>query len=563
MISRIGAGAGTTDVRKGARAAVASPRLLVTDVLLWAMLTGAGVLWWSERTQASLPVDLLLPALVLAIAVPGSRRWPGAAVLLANGLCALGLASPGSPANPYLLALAVLSGLLGHRSAGVAVLGVFGACLAADLVLCALLQYGVVHWFYTVTLLPLAMVLPWLTGRYWRARQDVVHGGWHRAYSLEKEQEYVAERARLRERTRIASDMHDSLGHELSLIALRAGALELSPTLAGQDRSDLAELRSMVADAVDHLRDTVGVLREDAEAEPAAEAAGAWAPAASGGASVESVEQLVRRARESGVTVELCREGEGPALTPLVDRAVYRVVQESLTNAVKHAPGSAVRVRIARGRGRTEVRVSNSAPPAGAAAQARTGGHGLAGLRERVLMLGGTLRAAPSADGFDVVASLPDRVRSHQPGDAGPRARAAEPVSVRRLASAARRRARLRFALASAVPAGVGLVTLVSAGLLGYQLSACVLQPADYAVLRVGAVRQNYEGVLPRQPFRYPSDHMKAQPAPAGAACEYYRSNINLLEQVDVYRLCWSGSRLVAKDVLSARPGVTRRGAGA
>ncbi|MFJ3830018.1 sensor histidine kinase [Streptomyces sp. NPDC090046] len=115
--------------------------------------------------------------------------------------------------------------------------------------------------------------------------------------------------------------MHDSLGHELSLIALRAGALELSPTLTGQDREDLAVLRAAVSDAVGHLRDTIGVLRDGSEGE---------APTAS---PVETVEELVARTRESGVTVHLGREGSPRTLPPLVDRSAYRVVQESLTKA--------------------------------------------------------------------------------------------------------------------------------------------------------------------------------------------------------------------------------------
>ncbi|MEU1799828.1 hypothetical protein [Streptomyces sp. NPDC019937] len=168
---------------------------------------------------------------------------------------------------------------------------------------------------------------------------------------------------------------------------MRAGALELSPTLSGQDRKDLAELRVMVSDAVDHLRDAIGVLREGPAAERAPEPVPAHGPAA---VSVESLEQLVGRVRESGVTVELRGDGEG-ALPPVVDRAVYRVVQESLTNAVKHAPGSEILVGIIREGGWTTVRVTNTAPRSAAAPAVEQGGYGLAGLRERAL----TARVVP------------------------------------------------------------------------------------------------------------------------------------------------------------------------
>lgn len=517
----------------------------VRDAALWAVLSVAAVLDYRDHPRAPVAVGLVLPLLVLAAVVAGGRRWPGAAVVVANGLCALGLTSSVTPGNGCLPALAVSAYLLGVRSdrTGRALL-VFGGCLAADLLLCAALRADPVWWFYTLTMLPAAMVLPWLAGRYWRARQDLVRGGWDRARVLEQQQRLVADRAKYRERTRIAADMHDSLGHVLSLVALRAGALELSPTLSGRDREDLAELRAAVSDAVEELRETIGVLRGGADGDPATPR--------------ESVDDLVARVRASGVAVDLYREGAPPQLPPLVDRAVYRVVQEALTNAVKHAPGSAVRIAFGRAKGGTEVavRVTNSAAPARGSAEAVTGNRGLDGLRERVSLIGGTLRAGPcGGGGFEVVAVLPVRVDTGRPPNAGE----AEPASqggdesVRRLA-AARRRARLRFASAFAVPAGVGLVLLGSAALLAHQLASCVLRPADYAALRTGQDRARFAGVLPERPYPYPSDAMRAWPAPDGAACDFYRSNGSLLGEADVYRLCYSGSRLVAKDVLPAEP---------
>ncbi|MEF3116768.1 sensor histidine kinase [Streptomyces chrestomyceticus] len=524
----------------------------VRDAALWAVLSVAAVLDYRDHPRSSVALGLVLPLLVLAGAMAVGRRWPGAAVVVTNGLCALGLTSSVTPGNGYLPALAVSAYLLGARSDRTGrALPVFGGCLAADLLLCAGLRADPVWWFFTLAMLPAAMVLPWLAGRYWRARQALVRGGWDRARVLEQQQRLVADRAKFRERTRIAADMHDSLGHVLSLVALRAGALELSPTLSGQDREDLAELRAAVSDAVEELRETIGVLRGDADGDPPV-------------APRESVDDLVTRVRASGVTVDMHREGAPPPLPPLVDRAVYRVVQEALTNAVKHAPGSAVRIALGRARRDTEVtvRVTNSAPPAGRPAKAVTGNRGLAGLRERVSLVGGTLRAEPCAGGgFEVVAVLPVRVGTSRPRFAGEAAAGAEaasqggdaPESVRRLA-AARRRARLRFASAFAVPAGAGLVLLGSAALLAHQLASCVLRPADYAALRTGEERARFADVLPERPYPYPSHAMRAWPAPDGAACDFYRSNGSLLGEADVYRLCYSGSRLVAKDVLPAEP---------
>ncbi|MFA7768537.1 sensor histidine kinase [Streptomyces sp. NRRL S-448] len=515
------------------------------DAALWAVMAGAAVLAHWEEAHPSPAFGLVLPFLVLAVAVPAGRTRPGAAVFLANAVVASSLADPTTTASPYLTALAVLAYLLGLRvdRTGPALV-LFGACTAIDLALCAVLGVGAVYWFYAMSFIPAALLLPWLAGRYRQARLALVHEGWQRARSLEQRQRAVAEQARLRERTRIASDMHDSLGHELSLIALRAGALELSPTLTGQDRADLAVLRAAVSDAVGHLRDTVGVLRDGSDgAEPTA-------------SSVEPVEELVARTRESGVTVHLRREGPARALPPLVDRSAYRVVQESLTNAIKHAPGSTVHITIARQADRTEVRVTNSAPRAGSpsvgpgAAVGRDPGHrGLTGLRERVLLIGGTLHAAPREGGFEVLATLPDQVNPERARSTGePRERTGS-ESARRLA-VARRGARYRFVAAFAAPVGFGLVTLASCAYLAHQLTTCVLRPSDFAVVRVGQDLGEVAHFLPEQQFRYVPDAVRAVPVPPGTVCAYYRSNGNLLDQVDVYRLCYAGSRLVAKDVL-------------
>ncbi|MEU9083805.1 histidine kinase [Streptomyces sp. NPDC048357] len=540
---------------------------VVRDAALWAALAGAGVFAYRDRVAEASPVlGLVLPLLILAVAVPGSRGRPGAAVFLANAACALGLAEPAATASPYLAALAVLTYLLGVRSTrtGAALL-LFGACMAVDLALCAVLGVGPVYWFYAVSMIPSALLLPWLAGRYRQARLALVRGGWERARGLEQRQRFVAEQARLRERTRIAVDMHDSLGHELSLIALRAGALELSPTLSGQDRADLAVLRAAVADAVGHLRDTIGIVRDtpdtpDGPDTPDAPDGPYGEPTAS---SVEPVEELVLRARESGVTVDLRREGEARVLPPLVDRTAYRVVQESLTNAIKHAPGAEVRIRIVHQGSHTEVRVANSAPPAAPSDLApphdrgpsRAAGHrGLTGLRERVRLIGGTLHAAPRGGGFEVRATLPDQVGPLWPEAAGaPPEEETGAESARRLADA-RRRTRLRFAVALAAPAALGLLLLGSAAYLAHQLTACVLRPAEFAALRPGQERAELAHLLPDREFRYVPDAVKAVPAPAGTACAYYRSNGSVLDQADVYRLCYAGSRLAAKDVLPSRP---------
>ncbi|MEU2512940.1 sensor histidine kinase [Streptomyces syringium] len=530
-------------------------RPVVADIALWAVFATAGALWFGDARTASAIRDLALPLLALGVAVPLARRRPGAAVLLANVPCALGLAGPGSPANVYALTLACMTFLLGARRATARTpLLVLAGCLTVDLALCAVLRVPAVWWFYAMSMLPAALLLPWLAGRYWRGRRELIEGGWQLAHSLEERQHLAAERARLTERAAIAADMHDSLGHVLSLVALRAGALELSPTLTQQDRDDVAELRRTISDAVDHLRETVTVLRADPH--PGANPAAA-----------DTVEELLGRAVASGVPVRWERSGLPPGRSSLVERAVYRVVQEALTNATKHAPGSTVRVSITHTGDTTRVRVHNSDPPPGSSSTVPPltlgGSHGLTGLRERVTVLGGAFHAGPHEGGFEVAATLPHPASapatsqgSHglaglpDPAD-GTVSTGAVPESVRRRARV-RRIARWRFAAVFAVPAAVAAVFLPSAAYLAYQLTGSVLPPSRYEKVRVGAHRVELTHLLPARPFPYVPDTLRSALRPPGTSCDFYRSNGNLLAEVDLYRLCYSGGRLVAKDTLDA-----------
>ncbi|MGW1297011.1 sensor histidine kinase [Streptomyces sp. NPDC002533] len=523
------------------------------------MLAAATVYGFRDAGGPSPFLDLLLPLAVLAVAVPLSRHRPGTAVVLVNGLCALGLADAATPANAQVLSLAALSCLLGARVAEArGPLLVLVGCLAVDVAMCAVLRVQPVWWFYTLAVLPAALLLPWLAGRYVRGRRELVREGWQLARQLEERQHLVAERARLAERADIAADMHDSLGHALSLVALRAGALELSPDLTDRDRADLAELRGTVADAVEHLRETVAVLHDAPDADLPRErtAATAQEPApnreagAAGGPAHDTVEDLVARAVAFGVPVRWERRGTAPTLSPLVERGLYRIVQEALTNALKHAPGGAIRLRITHRTDRTHVSVVNDAPSGDEAAEGPrpgVGGRGLTGLRERVTVLGGTLRTGPYEGGFRVTADLPHQVTART-RDRGA-AREPGPESARRLA-VVRGAARRRYAAAIAAPVVAAAFFVPAAVLLAWQLTTSALPPSSFDDLTPGRPRTELAPLLPDHAYPYPPDHARSAPRPPGTTCEFYRSGRDLLDEVDLYRLCWSGDRLVAKDTV-------------
>jgi signal transduction histidine kinase len=239
------------------------------------------------------------------------------------------------------------------------------------------------------------VLLPGAIGAWVRTRAELLEALTERAERAEAERELLAREAIAAERTRIAREMHDAVGHRVSLMVLQAGAIEM----AAGDRSRVEELACNVQtagrQALEELRQAVGVLR-------AAEDDGAPLTPQPG---LEGIEALVTACRAAGMTVELHSSAPGP-VDAVVSRAAYRIVQEALTNAGKHAPGAPVRVDVERPDGELVVRVVNGAggPPSDGAG----GGFGLVGLGERVRTLGGRLRAEPRLDGgFLVEAVLP------------------------------------------------------------------------------------------------------------------------------------------------------------
>jgi signal transduction histidine kinase len=193
--------------------------------------------------------------------------------------------------------------------------------------------------------------------------------------------------------------MHDAVGHRVSLMVLQAGAIEM----AAADRTRVEQLAGQVQtagrQALEELRQMVGVLRgeETDDAAPLGPQPG-----------LADLTALVAQSRDAGLTVDLTTPPEGtPPVDPVAGRAAYRIVQEALTNAGKHAPGAAVRVTVERPADLLIVRVVNG-PSHVRVDDAPGGGYGLVGLGERVRTLGGRLTTGARLDGgFEVEAVLP------------------------------------------------------------------------------------------------------------------------------------------------------------
>ncbi|WP_218004970.1 sensor histidine kinase [Actinomadura macra] len=239
-----------------------------------------------------------------------------------------------------------------------------------------------------------------LLGMYVAARRRVLHGLTERAERAERERHLLAERARAEERARLAAEMHDVVAHRVTLMVLRAGALRVRAS-DEETRAAAEELRDDGCQALEELRDVIGLLRRDGGDGP-----GLAEPDA---APLPDLSALVAESVAVGVPVELVERGEPAPLSPAVGRTAYRVVQEALTNARKHAPGAAVRVEVGYRTDGVWLAVTSAAPAIepDAVLAASGSGTGLSGLRERVETVGGSFTAGPFGDGFQVEASLP------------------------------------------------------------------------------------------------------------------------------------------------------------
>jgi signal transduction histidine kinase len=370
-------------------------------------------------------LDLMIVAAALAAVVqvllrsddPHAPRTAPAVAALAAVLLVLPLLarrrSPFlAPAWLWLLAAALsfLDGRLVVSSAGVYAAGMVSAFLIGSLrderegrIGLVILAAGAAiiafndpaHSLSEVLLVPATFALAWLGGFAQRERAVQALEAEERARRAEREREVTARLAVAEERARIARELHDIVAHAVSVMVLQAGAVRHRlPARCAEDLEALRSVEETGRAALAEMRRLLGAMRrgEDGpELEPAP--------------GLDRLDVLLRETRRAGLPVRLHIDGEPFALPVAIDLSAYRIVQEGLTNALKHARASRADVHIRYGADAVRIEVSDDGH---GAAEPAADGHGLVGVRERVKLYGGEMTAATAnGGGFRLTTSLP------------------------------------------------------------------------------------------------------------------------------------------------------------
>ncbi|MDP1848563.1 MAG: sensor histidine kinase [Solirubrobacteraceae bacterium] len=333
----------------------------------------------------------------VVLALLGRRRWPFAAPL-AMWVLAAGLSFVEGwlvVSVPSLYIAGLIASLLLGNAADVARarLGLAIALGAAAIVVAN--DPG--HSAGQFVVIPGTMAIAWFAGLALRERAGQAEAAQERAVRAEREREENARRAVFEERVRIARELHDVVAHHVSMMGVQAGAarmvIDRDPAKA---RDALAAIEASSRQAVDELHRLLGFLRQAGDADDLAPSPG-----------VSQLPSLAAGMSDSDLAVEVGVEGEARPLPPTVDVSAYRIVQEALTNTLKHAGASRADVRLRYAPGALELEIVDDGRGAGAATGGGSG-LGLIGMRERAALHGGQLTAGPvPGGGFAVRVTLP------------------------------------------------------------------------------------------------------------------------------------------------------------
>jgi signal transduction histidine kinase len=337
-------------------------------------------------------------AVVAIVALLWRRRAPLATWIVSGSATVAGLAIPGLGTTTAPIAALIATYTVASRSPRDVSVGVGAVTLVGATVATAIGQVPKHGW--GVLVLPVALVsAAWLVGDNLRVRRDYLAELEAKARRTEADRAEESARAASRERARIARELHDVIAHHVSVIAIQAGAARMltegaNPTAA---RVALERVEVTARQALAELRQLLGVLRHDHEP-----------PALAPQPGLERLDDLLAEVRGAGLPVTLQVHGSALALPPPVDLSAYRIVQEALTNVLKHQGQVPTTVALCYSTGVLDITVEDRGPNAPVAAADTGSGHGLVGMRERVAMFGGQLEAGPAAGGgFVVHARLP------------------------------------------------------------------------------------------------------------------------------------------------------------
>jgi signal transduction histidine kinase len=344
------------------------------------------------------PEVAVLLFLAIAVVLVAARRRLGVLGPL-GALATLGIATLPAPAwalnsSFVFLFVMLVCGISGYltssRRAGLGVLVIVAVAVLAE-------WRNPHHTVANGVLVGGFMVIAWITGLVARRPVNQARSAEERALRLEQERSEAAQLAVNEERRRIARELHDIIAHSMSVMTMQTGAVRrlLLPEQQ-RERDVLLSVEQTGRDAMSEMRRLVGLLKEENEAT-------AYAPQP----GMRSLDALIATVREAGLPVEVEFEGEQQELPPGVDLTAFRVVQESLTNAIKHADPTRAWVRVRWAPDEVGIEVGNDghSRPDGAHT-----GFGHAGMRERLGLYGGRLESGPGVDGGYVVrAFLPVR----------------------------------------------------------------------------------------------------------------------------------------------------------
>ncbi|MFK4805415.1 sensor histidine kinase [Microbacterium sp. ZW CA_36] len=459
-----------------------------------------------RRGSWSTPLGVVLLFLATSIALP-LARWGDSALVLS------------------LIPAAVAGYLAGRHMVGlVPAVVTFSVVLAVSLpvsyVMPGTAPLG--DWMASVLIALLTVVAPWWFGRYRMLREE----------QRESDAAILADRAQAEERARIADDLHDTIGHELALIAVQAGALELGRGLSSEQREQFRALREASVRASDRLRDVVRMTRPEE------------GPSRIDPRGGDGIDALVSGARDAGMRVEArIDHGVVSAADPLIAELAARTVREGLTNAARHAAGAGVVIDVARDEagGMTVSIVSKGSTEAAT----QGSGHGIPSLRRRAELLGGSLDADSRQDGgFELRLLAPMR-----PETVAQRPLNAPDPALRSNARTARRRV-WQATIVPAVILGLALVGFVVVQAITFGQTAITSEVYESIELRT--TRAELAPLLPAG-IPGPVPIVAEPPMPDGAECEYFAARDGWLHFTDAtYRLCFDQGVLVEKTLLEA-----------